>query len=147
MKYIKLFESGITFTPDKLGELVNQYAEIRNNAKAYVEKYASMILSVSIKDIYADIQTYKDLIKKLEDGKSLLEETQGKIEKIVDMYPMLPSERPAGTHELISNLEYKISRDLADYYTEVYELVEIVDRLIYIAEHQENHEIISEKLK
>jgi hypothetical protein len=146
MKYIKLFED-ITYTPEKLEYFVKEYEEIRDNAKAFVEKHATNILSTSIKDVYLDLESYKTLMKKLEQTREIIEKVEEKIENLVDTYPVLPSERPEGTHDLISKLEYKVKRDLSNYQIELYELVEIVDRFIYIAEHQKNNEIISSILK
>ena len=146
MKYLKLFED-ITYTPEKLEYFVKEYEEIRDNAKAFVEKHATNILSISIKDVYSDLESYKILMKKIEQTKEIIEKVEEKINNLIDVYPLLPSERPEGTHDLISKLEYNIQRDLSNYQIELYELVEILDKFIYIAEHQKNNEIISRKLQ
>jgi len=146
MKYIKLFED-LTYTPEKLEYFVKEYEEIRDNAKAFVEKHATNILSISIKDVYSDLESYKILMKKIEQTKEIIEKVEEKINNLIDVYPLLPSERPEGTHDLISKLEYNIQRDLSNYQIELYELVEILDKFIYIAEHQKNNEIISRKLQ
>jgi hypothetical protein len=146
MKYLKLFED-ITYTPEKLEYFVKEYEEIRDEAKAFVEKHATNILSISIKDVYSDLESYKILMKKIEQTKEIIEKVEEKINNLIDVYPLLPSERPEGTHDLISKLEYNIQRDLSNYQIELYELVEILDKFIYIAEHQKNNEIISRKLQ
>jgi hypothetical protein len=146
MKYIKLFED-LTYTPEKLEYFVKEYEEIRDSAKAFVEKHATNILFTSIKDVYSDLESYKILMKKLEQTREIVEKVEEKIENLVDSYPILPSERQEGTHELINKLEYNINRDLSNYQIELYELVEILDRFIHIAEHQKNNEIISSILK
>jgi hypothetical protein len=128
-------------------DIVKEYEEIRDEAKAFVEKHATNILSISIKDVYSDLESYKILMKKIEQTKEIIEKVEEKINNLIDVYPLLPSERPEGTHDLISKLEYNIQRDLSNYQIELYELVEILDKFIYIAEHQKNNEIISRKLQ
>ena len=62
------------------------------------------------------------------------------------MYPIFPSERQAGTSELISKLEYKINRTLSNNSIELTDIKEFVGQLVYFVEHQNNNEIIKSLL-
>ena len=146
MRYLKLFED-ITYTSDKLSEIVSNAEENLRKSTEYIKKYASMICSVTLYDVSQDINKYKDIIKKLEFNIDILEREIEKNANVVDMYPVVISERPIGTHDLISKLEYTINSKLDSNKMELSEIKEFIDHLVYFSEHQNNNEIIKSIIK
>src|ERR1700761_5350085 len=108
MKYLKLFKEDITYSSEKLLEIVSLAEENAKKSTDYVKKHASFILSLTLYDINQDINKYKNIIKNLASNIDILEKEQEKNSNIVDMYPLLPSKRPIGTTELVSKLEFTI---------------------------------------
>ena len=146
MKYLKLFENDITYPVEKLVEIVNLAEENSKNITEYVKKYASLIVSLTLYEVSQDISKYKEIIKKFEKNLEIIEKEQEKNSNVVDMYPIFPSERQAGTSELISKLEYKINRTLSNNSIELTDIKEFVGQLVYFVEHQNNNEIIKSLL-
>ena len=146
MKYLKLFENDITYPVEKLVEIVNLAEENSKNITEYVKKYASLIVSLTLYEVSQDISKYKEIIKKFEKNLEIIEKEQEKNSNVVDMYPIFPSERQAGTSELISKLEYKINRTLSNNSIELTDIKEFVGQLVYFVEHQNNNEIINSLL-
>ncbi len=63
------------------------------------------------------------------------------------MYPIYVPDRPQGTHELVSKLEFTINRILDNNSIELKEIKEFIEHLVYFVEHQKNNEIIKNSLK
>lgn len=146
MRYLKLFED-ITYSADKLSEIVSKAEENLRKSTDYVKKYASIICSVTLYDVSQDTNKYKDIIKKLDFNIDILEKEVEKNTNVVDMYSVVPSERPIGTHDLISKLEYTINSELDSNKMELTEIKEFIDNLIYFSEHQNNNKIIKSFIK
>jgi NADH:ubiquinone oxidoreductase subunit D len=136
MKYIKLYEdNNWELTPEKRGELYDKYMTILETVEKETAKLAIDVTGLSVMDVFKDVKYYKQIVDKLEDRKAYSDNMKDEIYDLVGKYkdPYL-----SDLDRISSNLDW-ISMQLDD-------LKELLENMIYFAEHQKNHEIISDVL-
>lgn len=143
MKYIKLFENSFEYTPDKLSEIVSNAENWAAKLTSCVEKYASILMSLTLYDVAQEIKKYKVIVETLANFIKLAEQEQERNSNTVDMYSPVPTERPSGTHELISKLEYTINPKISDNSIELSEIKEYIENMINFVTTQKNNHIIN----
>ena len=136
MKYIKLFEdTNWELTPEKRGDLYDKYMTILETVEKETAKLAINVTGLSIMDIFKDVKYYKQIIDKLEDRKTYSDNIK---EELWNMLQEFKDEYLSDLDRISNKLDW-ISMELDD-------LKELLENMIYFAEHQKNHEIISDVL-
>jgi len=139
MKYIKFFENNDwEFSPEKRGELISKYTKISKQIEIEIIKMAVNITSITIKDVYDDINKYGQLKKTIKSQKETIDKIKNELWEIVDRYEL----KEFG----ISDLE-KI-HDKLDYDSmELDDISEFLDSIISFVENVEHKELLSKVLK
>ena len=130
------------FTPEKLAQIVSLAETLVKETTNLVSLNASKAVSLTLYEVSQDIDKYRVLLQTLESHMWMIEGATDKNSRIVDMYPALPSQRPAGTSDLLFKLEFQIYRELDNNALELKEIMDFVEHMIYFVEHQQNNKII-----
>ena len=141
MKYIKLYEdNNWEYTPEKLDELVSKYLNIQKGLELDLQKAATTILNLTAFDVYADLDTYKRMLKQIDEKKDSIDSIKDGIWKIIDMYPSL-----SGNNKIDKLEEIHSKIDWID--LEFGDLKDLLDEMIDFFKNISNKEILSKVLK
>jgi len=138
MKYLKLYEDNDwELTPENKEELLKKYTILLETGKSETSKFAIQLTSISVKDIFDNLDFYKKLETTIEDKKTQTENIKDKIYDIVENFYK---------EEIYSKLD-EIAMDLDNITIELGELKDLLENMIYFAEKQKNNQIIFKVLK
>jgi hypothetical protein len=140
MKYIKLYEdNGWEYTPEKLDEFINKYTILQTDIENDLKKAAFDICSLSVFDVYKDLDYYKKSLETLKKRKELAGKTQDEIWKIIDVYPSLSNNKVDKLEEIHSKIDWMTM--------EFDDLIELLEELLDFFKNISNKEILSKVLK